>query len=125
MENPGKGIGSILNVAEEVKISLIGVKYKKIPLRDGQPIPVEKVREAIRWIREQIAPGKVLAACHYGVGRSASVVIAYLCSLGFGCREALEYISSKGRGVAPMRELERTIRQSLDTLEGPEECTSQ
>jgi len=53
-----------------------------LPVLDGEP--VEKMREAIGWIREHIASERVLAACHYGVGRSASVVTGYLCSLGFG-----------------------------------------
>ncbi len=125
MENPGKGLRSILNVADEVEASIPNVKYHKIPLKDGAIIPPEKMREAIRWIREHIASGKVLVACHYGVGRSASIVIGYLYSLGFGYKEALDFVSSKRPGVDPISGLEETIRESLDNLEGVRECTSQ
>lgn len=125
LENPGEEIGFILNVAEEVEVNLPTVKYKKIRLKDGMPIPVEKMREAIRWIREHISSGKVLIACHYGVGRSASIVIGYLSSFGFGYEEALDFVSSKGRRVDPMPDLEKTIRLSLNSLEGAPGCTLQ
>lgn len=51
MENPGEEIGSILNIAEEVEIGLSMARYKKIPIKDGAPIPVEKMRKAVAWIR--------------------------------------------------------------------------
>jgi protein-tyrosine phosphatase len=69
LENPGEEIGSTLNVTEEVEVNLTRVKCKKIPLKDGVPIPVDKMREAIGWIREHIASEKVLFVCHYEVGK--------------------------------------------------------
>ncbi len=125
MKNFGQRIGSILNVAEEVEVNLLTAKYKKIPLKDGVPIPVERMREAINWIREHISSGKVLVACHYGVGRSASIVIGYLSSFGFGYEEALDFVFAKGRRVDPVPELEKTIRLSLNSLEGAPGCTLQ
>ena len=125
LQNPGEEIRSILNVTEEVEVNLPTIKYKKIPIKDGVPIPVERMQEAISWIRERLSSGKVLVACHYGVGRSASIIIGYLCSFGFGYKEALDFVSSKGRRVDPMLELEKTIRQSLNSLEGARGCTLQ
>jgi len=125
LENPGKGLRSVLNVAEEVEVSLPGLKYHKIPLKDGAYISPGKMREAIGWIRERVVEGKVLVACHYGVGRSASIVIGYLCSIGFGYQDALDLVSSKRSGVTPMPGLEETVNQSLNHLEGEKECTLQ
>ncbi len=117
-------MGSVLNVAEEVEVRPPAMKYHKIPLRDGVVIPPQKMQEAIRWIREHIASEKVLVACHYGVGRSASIVIGYLCSVGFGYREALDFVSSKRPGVNPIPGLEETIRESLKDLKEVKACTS-
>lgn len=122
--NPAEGIDSILNVAEEVEVDLPRVKYYKIPLKDGVPIPAEKMREAISWIREHIASEKVLVACHYGVGRSASVIIGYLCSAGFGYKEALDFVSSKRPAINPISCLEETIRRILSN-HGVRKCISQ
>ncbi|NWF91871.1 MAG: dual specificity protein phosphatase family protein [Syntrophaceae bacterium] len=107
-------MGSVLNVAEEVEVSPPNLKYHKIPLRDGIPIPPERMREALEWIREHIVREKVLVACHYGVGRSASIIIGYLCSIGFGYQEALDFVSSKRAGVNPIPGLEETIRKSFN-----------
>lgn len=123
LENPGREICSILNVAEEVEINPSPGKYYKISLKDGAPIPVEKMREAIGWVREHISSEKVLVACHYGVGRSASVVIGYLCSFGFGYREALDFVSSKRLRIDPIPGLEETIRESVNNLKGVRKCT--
>jgi len=74
------------------------------------PIPLEKMKEAINWIREHISSDRVLVACHYGVGRSASIIIGYLCSIGFGYKEALDFVSSKRPGVNPIPKLKETIQ---------------
>lgn len=125
MERPKKELGSVLNVAEEVEVMLPNMNYHKIPLKDGAIIPPEKMREAIQWIREHIVSGNVLVACHYGVGRSASIVIGYLCSLGFEYKKALDFVSSKRRGVNPIPGLKETIKESLQHLQGVKGCTLQ
>lgn len=125
LENPGEGLGLVLNVAEEVEVRPPNLRYYKIPLRDGVTIPPQKMQEAIRWIQEHITSGKVLVACHYGVGRSASIVIGYLCSLGFGYKEALDFVSSKRSGVNPIPGLEETIKKTLDHLREVKKCASQ
>lgn len=114
MENPEDGLESVLNVAEEVEVNLPHLNYHKIPLKDGIPIPPEKMREAIQWIQKQITSERVLVACHYGVGRSASIIIGYLCSIGFGYQEALDFVSSKRAGVNPIPGLKETIKETLD-----------
>jgi len=115
-------VNSILNVAEEVEVNLPNHNYYKIPLRDGVPIPVEKMKEAVEWIQKHISSEKVLVACHYGVGRSASIIIGYLCSIGFGYNEALNFVSSKRPGVNPIPGLEDTIKR-LNHKEGNIKCT--
>lgn len=122
--NPVEEIGSILNVAEEVEVNLSRVKYNKIPLKDREPIPVEKMRETISWIREQIASEKILVACHYGMGRSASVGIGYLCNLGFGYKEALDFVCLKRPGINPLPGLGETIGQILSD-HGARKCILQ
>lgn len=111
LENPQEEVNSILNVAEEINVNLPNHNYYKIPLKDGTPIPVEKMREAVEWIQRNIASGKVLVACHYGVGRSASIIIGYLCSVGFSYKEALNFVSTKRPGINPIPGLEETIKK--------------
>jgi len=118
LENPQDGVTSILNVAEEIDLKALPPEYRKIPLQDGKPIPPQRMREAIMWIRDHITSGKVLVGCHYGVGRSPSVVIGYLCSMGYGYVDALYLVSSKQTKVVPLPRLAETIRKTSVNLKG-------
>ena len=67
-------------------------------------------------IKENIAFRRVLVFCKYGVGRSPSIVIGYLCSTGFSYKEAIKFIISKKADVTPPPKLEQTIKSSLKKL---------
>lgn len=116
-ENSSQEITALLNVADDVELSKPAKKYHKIPLTDGPPAPVEKMLEAIHWIEKNIISDKILVFCRYGAGRSASVVIGYLCSLGFDYTEAVKFILSKKRHVEPLPLLAETIKIALKQKE--------
>jgi protein-tyrosine phosphatase len=70
-------------------------------MADKQPIPPEQLREAVEWIRDHIADHGILVYCNAGVGRSPSVVVAYLCCvLGFSFGEAVEYVARRKNAQA-------------------------
>jgi len=113
LEYPPEEITAFLNVADDVDIHLPVKDYHKIPLKDGEPPPVEKMEEAIRWIKKKITSGKVLVFCRYGAGRSASVIIGYLCSIGYSYEEALRLVVSKKPDINPLPGLYETIKEVL------------
>ena len=104
---------AFLNVGDVADLYPPPLIYHKIPLKDGTPIPVEKMLEAIAWIQENIVSRKVLVFCRYGRGRSASVIIGYLCSTGLGYEDALRLVISKKPDISPLPELAETIRKAL------------
>jgi len=104
---------AFLNVGDVADLYPPPLIYHKIPLKDGTPIPVERMLEAIVWIQENIVSGKVLVFCRYGRRRSASVIIGYLCSTGLGYEDALRLVSSKKLDIYPLPELAETIRKAL------------
>lgn len=109
-----KEFSAILNVAEEIRLELPPeVVFHHLPLRDFVPIPSQKMREAIRWISQHIATHRVLVCCNAGVGRSASVVIGYLCSVGFGYGEAVEFVARKKPDISTLPRLIETIEEAL------------
>jgi len=113
LEETPQEITAFLNVADDIDLYPPPRIYHKVPLKDGTPIPVERMLEAIVWIQENIVSGKVLVFCRYGRGRSASVIIGYLCSIGFDYKEALRLVSSKKPDVYPLPELAETITKAL------------
>ena len=112
-ENPPRKITAFLNVADDVELSKHPKKYHKIPLVDGLPAPVEKILEAIHWIEKNIISDKILLFCRYGAGRSPSVVIGYLCSIGFDYTEAVKFVASRKPDVHTLPLLAETIRAAL------------
>jgi len=112
-ENSPRNITALLNVADDVELSKPARKYYRIPLVDGPPAPVEKMLEAIHWIEKNIISDKILVFCTFGAGRSASVVIGYLCSIGFDYPEAVKFILSKKPDIDPLPLLAETIKIAL------------
>ena len=107
---PPPTISALLNVAIEKDIHDSTVLYHKIPIVDMQPIPSKQMREAVEWIRDQIAEYKIMVFCNAGVGRSPSVVIGYLCCvLGYGFGEAVEFVARRKPEMSILPNLIKTI----------------
>jgi len=113
LDDPPKEITAFLNVADDAELHPRLIKYHKIPLRDGVPIPVEAMKEGINWIEKNIESGRVLVFCRYGRGRSASVITGYLCSIGFDYERAVRLIMSKKPDTYLLPRLAQTIRMAL------------
>ena len=108
--NPPPAITALLCVAEELDLPATGRLYQKVPISDMRPIPAEQLREAVEWLRENLKGNRVLVFCNGGVGRSPSVVIAYLCCvLGLGFGEAVEFAARKKPYISTLPELITSI----------------
>jgi len=114
LKSPPSGITAFLNVADNVKVSKLPKKYYKVPLKDGVPIPARKLKKIINWIKEKITSDRILIFCKHGKGRSPSVVIGFLCSIGFNYKEAVNFIVSKNSDIKPLPLLAKTIKRMLE-----------
>lgn len=104
---------AILNVAEEVDVAVSGSTCHKISLKDLIPISPEAMSEAIMWIKEHIRHQGVLVICKEGIGRSPSIVIGYLCSIGFGYDEALRFVGARQGDISPVPNLPFSIEDCV------------
>jgi len=92
--DPPPGVTALLCVAEEHQIAESPLLNHKIPIVDMKAIPSEQLQEAVDWIAEHIADHRIMVFCHGGVGRSPSVVVAYLCcTFDYGFGEAVEFVA--------------------------------
>eukprot|EP01102_Stenamoeba_stenopodia_P021571 TRINITY_DN8733_c0_g2_i1.p1 TRINITY_DN8733_c0_g2~~TRINITY_DN8733_c0_g2_i1.p1 ORF type:complete len:275 (-),score=53.88 TRINITY_DN8733_c0_g2_i1:211-1035(-) len=78
------GFKAVLNMAEELSSDDPTLEaYLKLSCVDGSthPIPTAHIKEAVDWIDKQLQQNrKTIVHCRAGIGRSGSIVVAYLFS---------------------------------------------
>ena len=114
LEQAPKEVTAFLNVADDVVLYPSPRNYHRIPLQDGVPVPAEKMREAISWIKRHIPFHEIIVFCRYGEGRSAAVIIGYLCAIGHDYQEAVKLVASMRPRVKPLPGLRQTIERALE-----------
>ena len=110
-KNPPSFVQGVLFVAAEHDIPPPpGMLFNKIPLVEfGQANP-QQVYEAVAWLEQHAPKKKIMVCCRAGMGRSVSMVIAYLCCVqGMGYTEAVQMLKSRRPGATPLPNLEDTI----------------
>lgn len=120
--HPPAGIDALLCVAEEKDLPEPGRPYRKVPIRDMQPIPPEQLREAVEWIRDTIGGRRIMVFCNAGVGRSPSVAVAYLCCVrGFSFGRAVEHVATRRPRMSTLPNLIRSIAEANEAMGTTEE----
>ena len=110
-KNPPSFVQGVLFVAAEHDLPPPpGMLFNKIPLVEfGQANP-QQVYEAVAWLEQHAPKKKIMVCCRAGMGRSVSMVIAYLCCVqGMGYTEAVQMLKSRRPGATPLPNLEDTI----------------
>lgn len=107
---PDPRVSALLCVAEELEPPPHIALHHKIPLVDMAPIPPARLAEAVDWIARHIEREHVLVYCHYGIARSVSVTIAYLCCAhGDDYEEAVARLARARAQIYPLPRLAETI----------------
>jgi len=104
-------------MAEELNLTYpetTPIDYKKIGLPDGahNPIPPEKILEAVLWVQQKLKEEKrVIVNCRAGIGRSGSVGIAYLYLThpDWSYDRTLEFAWSRKSNIYPHEHLKETL----------------
>jgi len=110
---PAAQVGAVLFVAEEYDIELPGgLATGRIPFKEFGEANVELLDDAVHWVETHMADNRVMVCCRAGMGRSVSVVMAYLC-----CVEQMDYadvlklVKTQRPGALPLPNIESAIEQ--------------
>jgi protein-tyrosine phosphatase len=108
---PARLMTGVLNVAAENQIEPpMGYAYAWIPFKEFTEADPVQLDEAVAWLEEHEAGNRLMVCCRVGMGRSVSVVIAYLClAKGMPYQEAVQEVSARRPGATPIPNLEATI----------------
>ncbi|MSR24084.1 MAG: hypothetical protein EXR96_03215 [Nitrospiraceae bacterium] len=113
---PPSFVEGVLFVAAEHEIPPPdGILFNKIPLIEfGQATP-QQVYEAVAWLEQHALKKKIMVCCRAGMGRSVSMVIAYLCCVqGMEYSEATQLLKARRPGAMPLPNLDTTIQSVLE-----------
>jgi len=105
LDPPGE-ITALLCVASENDLKEPDLFYHKVSFTDMRPAQTEQLKEAVLWIAKYIDINHIMVFCNGGVGRSSSVVIAYLsCIMGYGFGESVEFVAKRKPYISPLPNL--------------------
>jgi protein-tyrosine phosphatase len=113
VEKPPAQIGAVLLVAEEFTPDPpAGVIYERIPFREFGEAKPASLKRAIEWIARHHQDNRVLVCCRAGMGRSVSVVMAYLCCVqNMAYADVLQLIMTRRPAACPLPNIQATIKQ--------------
>ena len=132
---PPPDLGGLLIAAEELMSEVpSGIPFLRVPLKEFQPADVGGLYRAVQWLEQHAGEQPVMVCCRAGLGRSVSVLIAYLCCVeGQSYADAVALLTARRQGAFPLPGLERAIEkvkewrrdarrlaQSLDPTSPPE-----
>ena len=100
-----RGITAVVNLRDEFDDAEAGIApdpYLFLPTVDDTPPPIAQLCQGVRFIHQQIdAGGRVYVHCMLGVGRSVTLVAAYLVSTGMAPAEAWKAIRRRRPFIQP------------------------
>jgi protein-tyrosine phosphatase len=112
-QDPSPAIGGLLFVAEEYRVRAPAwMDYTKIPMKEfAEPDPILLAR-SVQWIEDHLTHSRVMVCCRAGMGRSVSVVIAYLCCVqGMLYDDAVKLAKTRRPGAMPLPNLQAAIEE--------------
>ena len=115
-EKPPAHIGAVLLVAEEfTPTPPSGVIYGRIPFKEFGEAKAASLQQAIEWIARHHPDNHVLVCCWAGMGRSVSVVMAYLCCVhSMAYPDVLQLVMNRRPAACPLPNIQATIQQVLE-----------
>ena len=110
---PPVKIGALLLVAAEHTLEPPSwLRYGRIPFAEfaeAEPVLLDR---AVSWVEQHHSDHRVMVCCRAGMGRSVSVVMAYLCCVqGMTYTEVLKLVMTRRPGAMPLPNLEEAITQ--------------
>lgn len=113
--NPLPGVSGLLLVAEEFNVEPpVWLDYEYIPFKEFSAVDPARLDRAVAWLEARVPGTRTLVCCRAGMGRSASVLIAYFCcTQGMPYEEAVTFIKARRPGAMPLPQLQETIEKVL------------
>ena len=112
-KEPPVKIGALLLVAAEYTLESPGwLLSGRIPFLEYAEAEPHLLYRSVSWVEQHVSDHRVMVCCRAGMGRSVSVVMAYLCCVqGMTYDDVLKLVMRRRPGAIPLPKLEEAITQ--------------
>jgi len=112
-ESPPSFISAVFWTALDPQISPPpNIVFARLPLKEYTEPDIIDLEMGVNWLARHLPTHHILVACRVGLGRSPSIIIAYLCCRhGLSFQEAQALVTQKRPGTTPLPHLAPLIEQ--------------
>jgi protein-tyrosine phosphatase len=112
VQQPPAAVTAVLFLADHHVTPPPGLVYTQIPLKEFGEADPNDVKRAVDWLEAHARQPRLMVCCRAGMGRSVSMVIAYLCCVkGMSYTDAVRLAKERRPGATPLPNLEQTIEK--------------